>query len=31
MCSRYHEFRGQFKTGDIVLFSGKGGISAGIK
>jgi hypothetical protein len=31
MNKRYDEIRGQLKTGDIVLFSGKGGISAGIK
>ncbi|MDJ0780330.1 MAG: YiiX/YebB-like N1pC/P60 family cysteine hydrolase [Desulfosarcinaceae bacterium] len=28
---RYAAYRDQLKTGDIVLFSGKGGISAGIK
>jgi hypothetical protein len=27
----YQELRGKIKTGDIILFSGKGGISAGIK
>lgn len=31
MKQKYHEIRGELKTGDIVLFSGKGGISAGIK
>ncbi len=31
MANLYGEVRGQLKTGDIVLFSGKGGISAGIK
>ncbi len=29
--STYNKIRGYLKTGDIVLFSGKGGISAGIK
>ena len=31
MLASYHEIRTELKTGDIVLFSGKGGISAGIK
>ena len=31
MSKVYSEIRSQLKTGDIVLFSGKGGISAGIK
>jgi hypothetical protein len=29
--SKYEEIRGQLQTGDLVLFSGKGGVSAGIK
>ena len=29
--SKYEEIRGQLQTGDIVLFAGKGGVSAGIK
>ena len=29
--SKYEELRGQLQTGDVVLFSGKGGVSAGIK
>src|SRR5262245_41615080 len=29
--SKYDEIRGQLQTGDLVLFSGKGGVSAGIK
>lgn len=28
---RYENIRGQLKTGDIILFSGKGGVSDGIK
>ncbi len=31
MSKKYSEIRDELKTGDIVLFSGKGGISAGIK
>ncbi|OUS24539.1 hypothetical protein A9Q99_24395 [Gammaproteobacteria bacterium 45_16_T64] len=31
MVTAYQEIRGDLNTGDIVLFSGKGGISAGIK
>ena len=31
MTEKYSEMRSKLKTGDIVLFSGKGGISAGIK
>ncbi len=31
MKKKYEEIRKSLKTGDIVLFSGKGGISAGIK
>jgi hypothetical protein len=27
----YNEIRKNLKTGDIILFSGKGGISTGIK
>ena len=29
--SKYDEIRSQLQTGDLVLFSGKGGVSAGIK
>ena len=28
---KYQDIRSQLKTGDILLFSGKGGISEGIK
>lgn len=31
MTTSYNDIRGHLNTGDIVLFSGKGGISAGIK
>ncbi len=31
MVENYNELRNDLKTGDIILFSGKGGISAGIK
>jgi len=30
-CEKYEEIRNQLKTGDILLFSGKSGISEGIK
>ncbi|WP_169054100.1 YiiX/YebB-like N1pC/P60 family cysteine hydrolase [Nitratireductor sp. XY-223] len=31
MVTQYSELRSHLKTGDVVLFSGKGGLSAGIK
>lgn len=31
MMQKYSSMRGRIQTGDIVLFSGKGGVSTGIK